>query len=94
MTLLRQLQALKTKYLETNAEYLRTPIFIAGGIPDAQDPGKATRKLLIPHFVIWHGLPEQVYEVPAHERPGRVEPSAVLPEPSEADMTPEQAVIA
>lgn len=84
MSLLRQLQALKTKYLATNAEYLRTPIFIGGGIPDAQDPGKATRKLLIPHFVIWHGLPSPVYEVPEAE----------YRTADEAYMTPEEAVIA
>ena len=57
MSLLSQLKDLKTKYLETNSAYLRTPIFLNGGIPDIDDPDKATRKFLIPHYVIWHGLP-------------------------------------
>jgi hypothetical protein len=57
MSLLSQLKDLRHKYLSTNAEYLRTPIYIGGGIPDAQDPGKATRRQLIPHFTILHGLP-------------------------------------
>jgi hypothetical protein len=57
MSLLTQLKDLKSKYLETNSAYLRTPIFLAGGIPLKDDPDKATRKLLIPHYVIWHGLP-------------------------------------
>jgi hypothetical protein len=65
MSLLRQLNALKTQYLATNSAYLRTPIFLHGGIPLADDPAKATRKRLIPHFTIWHGLPEPPpYEVP------------------------------
>jgi hypothetical protein len=67
MSLLSQLKDLKTKYLETNSEYLRTPIFLYGGIPLKDDPGKATRKLFIPHYVIWHGLPEQVYDWPEAE---------------------------
>jgi hypothetical protein len=57
VSLLSQLKDLKTKYLETNSEYLRTPIYLSGGMPLADDPEKATRKLLIPHYVIWHGLP-------------------------------------
>ena len=57
MSLLSQLKDLKTKYLETNSEFLRTPIYLNGGIPLKDDPDKATRKLLIPHYVIWHGLP-------------------------------------
>ena len=57
MSLLNQLKDLRHKYLETNAAYIRTPIYIKGCIPDSDDPDKATRKLLIPHYVIWHGLP-------------------------------------
>jgi hypothetical protein len=68
MSLLSQLKDLKTKYLETNSAYLRTPIFLYGGIPEQDDLGKATRKLLIPHYIIWHGLPEPPpYEVPEAE---------------------------
>ena len=57
MSLLSQLKELRHKYLETNSEFLRTPIYLYGGIPLRDDPEKATRKLLIPHFCIWHGLP-------------------------------------
>ena len=57
MSLLSQLKDLKTKYLETNSAYLRTPIYLYGGIPLRDDPDKATRKLVIPHFCIWHGFP-------------------------------------
>jgi hypothetical protein len=67
MSLLSQLKDLKTKYLETNSAYLRTAIYIWGCIPDAADPGKATRRQLIPHFSIHYGLPEQVYEGPEAE---------------------------
>ena len=67
MSLLRQLRELRTQYLTTNAEYLRTPIYLHGGIPLKDDPAKATRKLLIPHYAIWHGLPEHVYTVPEAE---------------------------
>jgi hypothetical protein len=74
MSLLSQLKDLRQQYLTTNSEYLRTPIYIWGCIPDAQDPGKATRRQLIPHYVIHHGLPEQVYDWPdtEAERPGCV----------------------
>jgi hypothetical protein len=84
MSLLSQLKDLKNQYLTTNAAYLRTPIYIHGAIPLAQDPAKATRKLLIPHYVIWHGLPEQEYEVPEAEYR--------TPDEREADM--EEDVIA
>jgi hypothetical protein len=57
MSLLSQLKDLKTQYLATNSAYLRTPIVLHGGIPLKDDPAKATRKFLIPHYVIWHGLP-------------------------------------
>jgi hypothetical protein len=57
MSLLRQLLALKNQYLTANAEHLRTAIYINGGIPLEADPAKATRKHLIPHFVIYWGLP-------------------------------------
>jgi hypothetical protein len=84
MSLLSQLKDLKTKYLETNSEYLRTPIYIWGCIPDAADPGKATRKRLIPHFTIYHGLPEQVYDWPEHEYR--------TPDERAADMEPEDVI--
>jgi hypothetical protein len=64
VSLLSQLKDLRHKYLETNSAYLRTPIFLHGGIPLKDDPDKATRKLLIPHFCIHHGLPFQAYVWP------------------------------
>jgi hypothetical protein len=82
MSLLSQLKDLKTKYLETNAEYLRTPIFLSGGIPSSDDPGKAKRKLLIPHYVIWHGLPA----TPPHDA------GADMPESSRLDELEDQLV--
>jgi hypothetical protein len=84
VSLLSQLKDLKTKYLETNSEYLRTPIFLHGGIPLKDDPDKATRKLLIPRYVIWHGLPEQVYDWPEHEYR--------TPDERAADMEPEDVI--
>jgi hypothetical protein len=67
VSLLCQLNALRQQYLATDAEYLRTPIYLHGGLPLKDDPAKATRKCLIPHYAIWHGLPEQVYTVPEAE---------------------------
>jgi hypothetical protein len=67
MSLLSQLKELRHKYLETNSAYLRTPIYLYGGIPLADDPDKPTRKTLIPHYVIWHHMPDPVYEVPEAE---------------------------
>jgi hypothetical protein len=80
MSLLSQLKDLRQQYLTTNSEYLRRPIYIWGCIPDAQDPGKATRRQLIPHYVIHWGLPEpppyepeQEYRTPEQMEPEQME---------------------
>ena len=92
MSLLRQIRDLKTEYAAVNAHLLRRIVLVNGGIPASLDPLKAQRRTFLDGWMIVGGLPPNPpYEVPAHEKP---EPSAVSPEPSEADMTPEDAVIA